>query len=65
MKVFCHILNFFFLKDKKKKVVDEKDRKGVVDGVEERVKSNIHANVMSLGRDQIIAQDSRSFCHLA
>ena len=46
-------------------MVDEKDRKGVVDGVEERVKSNIHANVMSLGRDQIIAQDSRSFCHLA
>ena len=46
-------------------MADEKDRKGVVDGVEERVKSNIHANVMSLGRDQIIAQDSRSFCQLA
>ena len=40
--------------------------KGVVDGVAGRVKSIVyHPKVMSLGRDQIIVQDARSFCQFA
>ena len=39
--------------------------KVVVDGVVGTVKSNVHAKVMSLGRDQIIVQDARSFSQLA
>ena len=38
--------------------------KGVVDGVGGRVKSIVHANLMSLRRDGIFVQDSRSFCQL-
>ena len=39
----------------------------MVDGVGGRIKSNIHTKVqvISLGRDQIIVQDARSFCKLA
>ena len=55
--------NFFL--NIKKRVVDENDGKGVVDGVAGRVKSNAHTKVMSLGRDWIIVQDARSFCKLA
>ena len=39
--------------------------KGVVDGVGGRVKSIVHAKLMSLRRDGIFVQDSRSFCQLA
>ena len=37
----------------------------MVGGVGGKVKSNIHAKVMSLGRDRIIVQDAKSFCQLA
>ena len=37
----------------------------MVDGVGGRAKSNVYTKVMSLGRDQIIVQDARSFCQLA
>ena len=37
----------------------------MVGGVGGKVKSNIHAKVMSLGRDRIIVQDAMSFCQLS
>ena len=46
-------------------MVGEEDGTGMVDGVGGRVKTNVHAKVMSLGRDWITAQDGRSFCQLA
>ena len=58
MEVFCHICQ------KKIRVVGEKDGTGVVDGVGGRVETNVHAKVMSLGRNWIIVQDGRSFCQL-
>ena len=39
--------------------------KSVVAGVGGRIKSNVHAKIMSLGRDRIIVQDARSLCQLA
>ena len=39
--------------------------KGVVDGVGGRVKSSVHAKVMSLGKKREIVQDAESFCKLA
>ena len=39
--------------------------KSVFDSVGGRVKSLVHKKVMSLGKNQSIAQDAESFCKLA
>ena len=39
--------------------------KDVVDNVGGHMKASVHAKVMSLGRDQVIVQDAKSFCQLA